>query len=81
MASELSEQEEQRRLSLNSLREIGIEPFPAALFPVDSLTKNLKSEFTEGKKVVLAFYRSKRRNILNSSRRAICEGYRTNCSF
>jgi len=54
MAIQLSEQETQRRESLEALRAKGIEPFPAALFPVDALAEDLKAEFTEGKEVTLA---------------------------
>ena len=51
---ELSEQEVFRRESLNKLRAMGIEPFPAPLFPVDTLSQEIKAEYTEGKKVCLA---------------------------
>ncbi|MFK7755472.1 MAG: lysine--tRNA ligase [Flavobacteriales bacterium] len=51
---QLSEQEIQRREALNELRKRGIEPFPAALFPVDTLSKQLKQNFSEGKQVVMA---------------------------
>jgi len=51
---ELSEQEVFRRESLNKLRAMGIEPFPAQLFPVDTLSQEIKAEYTEGKEVCLA---------------------------
>ncbi|HCY45252.1 MAG TPA: lysine--tRNA ligase [Flavobacteriales bacterium] len=51
---QLSEQEIQRRQALDEMRNRGIEPFPAALFPVDTLSKQLKQDFTEGKQVVMA---------------------------
>src|SRR5690606_37524284 len=51
---ELSEQEIQRREALKQLRELGIEPYPAALFPVDHLSSQIKNEYEEGKKVVIA---------------------------
>jgi len=54
MAIQLSEQEIQRRQALNDMRNRGIEPFPAAQFPVDSLSKQLKQDFSEGKQVVMA---------------------------
>lgn len=54
MAIQLSEQEIQRRQALDEMRNRGIEPFPAALFPVDTLSKQLKQDFTEGKQVVMA---------------------------
>jgi len=51
---ELSEQEVFRRESLNKLRAMGIEPFPAQLFPLDTLSQEIKVEYTEGKEVCLA---------------------------
>lgn len=51
---ELSEQEIQRRETLKTLRSLGIEPYPAALFPVDHKTTEIKAGFVEGKKVVIA---------------------------
>ncbi|MEJ6681698.1 MAG: lysine--tRNA ligase [Flavobacteriales bacterium] len=51
---QLSEQEIQRRQALDEMRKRGIEPFPAALFPVDTLSKQLKQDFTEGKQVIMA---------------------------
>ena len=54
MSIQLSEQEQIRRASLTKLRELGIEPYPAAKFPVDTLTKDIKNNFEEGKEVILA---------------------------
>jgi lysyl-tRNA synthetase class 2 len=51
---ELSEQEIQRRESLTKLRDLGIEPYPAAQYHVDHLSKDIKANFEEGKKVVIA---------------------------
>jgi lysyl-tRNA synthetase class 2 len=51
---ELSEQELQRRENLNKLREMGIEPYPADLFPVSDFAASIKEEFEEGKAVCLA---------------------------
>ncbi len=51
---QLSEQEIIRREKLNTLRGLGINPYPADLFPVDSTSKQVKENFEEGKKVVLA---------------------------
>ncbi|NOQ75470.1 MAG: lysine--tRNA ligase [Crocinitomix sp.] len=51
---DLSDQEIQRRESANKLRELGINPFPAALYPVDHLSKQIKENFEEGKAVVIA---------------------------
>ncbi len=52
--NDLSEQEIQRRESLQKLRDLGIEPFPAAQFHVDHLSSEIKKNFEEGKKVVIA---------------------------
>lgn len=54
MGRVLSEQELLRRESLNKLREKGINPFPAELFPVDSSSASIKASYDEGKEVVLA---------------------------
>ncbi|MFN3941115.1 MAG: lysine--tRNA ligase [Flavobacterium sp.] len=51
---QLSEQEVIRREKLNQLRSLGIEAYPAALFPVSETSKQVKIQFEEGKKVVLA---------------------------
>ena len=51
---QLSEQEIIRRDKLNALRELGINPYPADLFPVNNTSKQVKENFEEGKKVVLA---------------------------
>lgn len=51
---QLSEQEIVRREKLNHLRALNINPYPAALYPVDYTTKQLKNNFEEGKKVVIA---------------------------
>jgi lysyl-tRNA synthetase class 2 len=51
---QLSEQEIIRRDKLNALRELGINPYPADLFPVNHTSKQVKANFTEGKKVILA---------------------------
>ena len=45
---ELSEQEIVRRQSLQELRKLGIEPYPAAEFPVNAYSIDIKSEFVEG---------------------------------
>ncbi|MEC8635985.1 MAG: lysine--tRNA ligase [Bacteroidota bacterium] len=50
----LSEQERIRREKLKALRELGINPYPAALYPVDANSKIIKEDFCEGKKVVIA---------------------------
>ncbi len=51
---ELSDQEIQRRETLNKLRDLGIEPFPAALYPVTDYSSDIKAHFEEGKQVCLA---------------------------
>ena len=51
---QLSEQEIVRREKLGRLREMGIEPYPAALYPVEDTAQSITSAFEEGKKVILA---------------------------
>ena len=51
---QLSEQEIIRREKLDALRNLGINPYPANLYPVDTTSKQIKNEFSEGKKVVVA---------------------------
>ncbi|WP_019668783.1 lysine--tRNA ligase [Eudoraea adriatica] len=51
---QLSEQEIVRREKLNKLREMGINPYPAALFPADTTSVNISTNFLEGKKVTIA---------------------------
>ena len=51
---QLSEQEIIRREKLNSLRELGINPYPADLFPVNQTSKQVKENFADGKKVIIA---------------------------
>ena len=50
----LSEQEIIRREKLQSLRNLGINPYPAQLFPVNHTSKQVKESFEEGKKVIVA---------------------------
>ena len=52
--NELSSQEIQRRETLNKLREMGIEPYPAALYPVTDYTQGIKDDFVESKQVCVA---------------------------
>ena len=54
MSQHLSEQEIIRREKLNSIREMGINPYPADLFPVDSTAQDIKDKYEEGKRVVIA---------------------------
>ena len=51
---QLSEQEIIRREKLDALRNLGINPYPANLYPVDHTSKQIKNDFSEGKKVVVA---------------------------
>jgi lysyl-tRNA synthetase class 2 len=51
---QLSEQEVVRREKLTKLRDLGINPYPADLFPVNSNSKEIKETFTEGKQVIIA---------------------------
>ena len=50
----LSEQEIIRREKLSTLREMGINPYPADLFPVNHTSKQVKENFEVGKKVCLS---------------------------
>jgi|TARA_B110000914_G_scaffold39586_1_gene33029 lysyl-tRNA synthetase class 2 len=50
----LSEQEIIRREKLNKLREYGLDPYPAALFPVNTYTSKIISEFTDNQSVSIA---------------------------
>ena len=50
----LSEQEIQRRESLNKIIEMGINPFPADMYPVSIYASEIKENFEEGKAVCLA---------------------------
>nr|WP_294861074.1 lysine--tRNA ligase [uncultured Fluviicola sp.] len=54
MSQELSEQEIQRRQTLQHLRDAGIDPYPAALYPVTDYSASIKNHFEEGKQVCLA---------------------------
>jgi lysyl-tRNA synthetase class 2 len=51
---QLSEQEIIRREKLDALRTLGINPYPADLFPVNTTSKEIKENFEDGKKVVIA---------------------------
>ena len=51
---QLSEQEQVRREKLTKLRALGINPYPADLFPVDAMTSDIKHNFENGKKVIIA---------------------------
>lgn len=51
---QLSEQELVRREKLTKLRDMGINPYPADLFPVSETSKQIKQNFKEGKQVIIA---------------------------
>lgn len=51
---QLSEQEIIRREKLDKLRELGINPYPADLYPVSETSRQIKENFSEGRKVILA---------------------------
>jgi lysyl-tRNA synthetase class 2 len=51
---QLSEQELVRREKLAKLRQLGINPYPADLYPVNQSSKDIKTHFEEGKKVTIA---------------------------
>ena len=52
--SQLSEQELVRREKLVKLRELGINPYPADLYAVSHNSKQIKLDFKEGSKVIIA---------------------------
>lgn len=51
---QLSEQELVRREKLSKLRALGVNPYPADLFPVNHTSKQIKFNYEEGKKVIVA---------------------------
>ena len=50
MAQQLSEQEIIRRQSLDELRKLGIEPYPATEYKVDTYSSNIRNDFDPEKK-------------------------------
>ena len=44
---ELSEQEIGRRNSLEELRQLGIDPYPAAEYPTNAFSTDIRSEFKD----------------------------------
>lgn len=44
---ELTEQEQLRRESLGKIREMGIDPYPAALYPVSHLAEDIRANYQE----------------------------------
>ncbi|MEM9077529.1 MAG: lysine--tRNA ligase [Bacteroidota bacterium] len=51
---QLSEQEIVRREKLTKLREMGIDPYPAALYPVNATSESIKNDFEEDKQVIIS---------------------------
>jgi len=51
---QLSEQEVIRREKLDKLRKLGINPYPAAEFPVNATSRSIHEAYEEGKEVVVA---------------------------
>jgi len=51
---QLSEQELVRREKLGKLRTLGINPYPADLYPVNHTSEQIKANYTDGKKVIVA---------------------------
>ena len=52
--AQLSEQELVRREKLEKLRALGINPYPADLYPVTHTSSKIKDNYKEGDKVVIA---------------------------
>ena len=52
--TKISEQGQIRREKLKALRDLGIDPYPAALFTINTDSKSIKENFSEGKKVIIA---------------------------
>ncbi len=50
----LSEQEKVRRDKLKRLRQLGIDPYPAPLYPVNTTSADVEEKYEEGREVVLA---------------------------
>lgn len=51
---QLSEQEIVRREKLAKIRELGIDPYPAPLYPVDTKASQVREAYEEGKQVCVA---------------------------
>ena len=52
--SQLSEQEQVRREKLEALKNLGINPYPAPLYPINANSSNIKEDFEEEKDVIIA---------------------------
>ena len=66
---ELSEQEIVRRQSLQELRDMGIEPYPAAEFPTNAFSEDIKNDFKdeEEKREVVIAGRMMRRRVMGKA--------------
>ncbi len=51
---QLSEQEQVRRAALDKIRAMGIDPYPAQLFKVNTTARQINENFKEGEKVEIA---------------------------
>ena len=54
MSLSLSDQERMRREALKQLRDLGIDPYPAAEFDTTAKAAEVKEKYEEGKEVFLA---------------------------
>ena len=52
--SQLSEQEQVRREKLEALKNLGINPYPAPLYPINANSSSIKEDFEEEKEVIIA---------------------------
>ncbi len=64
---ELSEQEIGRRQSLLELRKMGINPYPAAEYPTNAFSTDIKSEYKEEKREVVLAGRMMSRRIMGKA--------------
>ena len=69
MSTELSEQEMFRRQSLDEMRKLGIDPFPAAEYPTNAFSTNIKAEFKDddSKRIVCVAGRIMTRRIMGKA--------------
>jgi lysyl-tRNA synthetase class 2 len=51
---QLTEQEIVRREKLHKLRALGINPYPAALFPVNTMSSEIEQNYVEGKQLIVS---------------------------
>ena len=52
--SSLSEQEQIRREKLENIKKLGINPYPAALYPINNNSENIKKKYKENNAVIIA---------------------------